>query len=256
MKSSYYLELLQGRSQELPDVRSKVVRVFVSSTFTGHYHSLRIESTLSIGNASFLDTLAERDSLIENIFPKLKDYSRQNYGLEFQVCSSILLIYPLLLFSLHFTRSMLTWDGEFKLNQQTTMEKLPHVSMRLNSAKSILLLPISWFVFLSFSLSINCWFIPICSLGVTQSSIWFSTDSCKDPCTIVWTTHSNSHCWSTQSEQRQSAVNTMVSTGYKLCSTRLYSSRYLLYHPSFHFKSTKTQHIHSSLYPLTSLSFS
>ena len=35
MKSSYYLDLLRGRSQELPDVRSKVVRVFVSSTFTG-----------------------------------------------------------------------------------------------------------------------------------------------------------------------------------------------------------------------------
>ncbi|UJR16165.1 hypothetical protein I4U23_003075 [Adineta vaga] len=64
MKSSYYFDVLRGRSQELPDVRSKVVRVFVSSTFT--------------------DTLAERDSLIENIFPKLKDYCRQQYGLEFQ----------------------------------------------------------------------------------------------------------------------------------------------------------------------------
>ena len=33
-----------------------------------------------------LDTLTERDSLIENIFPKLKDYCREKYGLEFQVC--------------------------------------------------------------------------------------------------------------------------------------------------------------------------
>ena len=32
-----------------------------------------------------LDTLAERDSFIENIFPKLKDYCREKYGLEFQV---------------------------------------------------------------------------------------------------------------------------------------------------------------------------
>ena len=31
------------------------------------------------------DTLTERDSLIENIFPKLKDYCREKYGLEFQV---------------------------------------------------------------------------------------------------------------------------------------------------------------------------
>ncbi|CAF4750594.1 unnamed protein product [Rotaria sp. Silwood1] len=64
MKSSYYLDILRGRSQQLPDVRSKIVRVFVSSTFT--------------------DTLTERDSLIENIFPKLKDYCREKYGLEFQ----------------------------------------------------------------------------------------------------------------------------------------------------------------------------
>ncbi|CAF4090255.1 unnamed protein product [Adineta steineri] len=64
MKSAYDLDVLRGRCQELPDVRSKMVRVFVSSTFT--------------------DTLAERDSLIENIFPKLKDYCRQQYGLEFQ----------------------------------------------------------------------------------------------------------------------------------------------------------------------------
>ena len=35
MKTSYYQDILRGRSQELPDVRSKVVRVFVSSTFTG-----------------------------------------------------------------------------------------------------------------------------------------------------------------------------------------------------------------------------
>ncbi|CAF3724767.1 unnamed protein product [Rotaria socialis] len=64
MKSSYYLDILRGRSQQLPDVRSKIVRIFVSSTFT--------------------DTLTERDSLIENIFPKLKDYCREKYGLEFQ----------------------------------------------------------------------------------------------------------------------------------------------------------------------------
>jgi hypothetical protein len=32
------------------------------------------------------DTLAERDSLIENVFPNLKDYCREKYGLEFQVC--------------------------------------------------------------------------------------------------------------------------------------------------------------------------
>ena len=35
MEPSYYTDVLRGRCQELPEVRSKVVRVFVSSTFSG-----------------------------------------------------------------------------------------------------------------------------------------------------------------------------------------------------------------------------
>ncbi|CAF3962519.1 unnamed protein product [Rotaria sordida] len=64
MQSINYIDLLRGRCQNLPDVRSKVVRVFLSSTFS--------------------DTLSERDSLIDTVFPKLKDYCREKYGLEFQ----------------------------------------------------------------------------------------------------------------------------------------------------------------------------
>ncbi|UJR34568.1 hypothetical protein I4U23_027344 [Adineta vaga] len=59
-----YMDALRGRYQQLPNVRSKVVRIFLSSTFS--------------------DTLTERDSLIENVFPKLKTYCREKYGLEFQ----------------------------------------------------------------------------------------------------------------------------------------------------------------------------
>lgn len=73
MNPSDYLDLLRGRYSDIPDVRSKVVRIFVSSTFT--------------------DTLAERDSLIENVFPKLKDYCRQQYGLELQVSFTSILSY-------------------------------------------------------------------------------------------------------------------------------------------------------------------
>ncbi|CAF1234877.1 unnamed protein product [Adineta steineri] len=64
MISSDYQDALRGRYQQLPDVRSKVVRIFLSSTFS--------------------DTMVERDSLIENVFPKLKSYCREKYGLEFQ----------------------------------------------------------------------------------------------------------------------------------------------------------------------------
>ncbi|CAF3372692.1 unnamed protein product [Rotaria sp. Silwood1] len=64
MQSSHHLDVLRGRCQELPNVRSKIVRIFLSSTFS--------------------DTLCERDSLIESVFPRLKDYCREKYGLEFQ----------------------------------------------------------------------------------------------------------------------------------------------------------------------------
>lgn len=32
-----------------------------------------------------LDTTIERNSLMENVYPKIKEYLRENYGLEFQV---------------------------------------------------------------------------------------------------------------------------------------------------------------------------
>ena len=34
----------------------------------------------------FTDTREERNYLMENVYPKLKDYCKQKYGLEFQVC--------------------------------------------------------------------------------------------------------------------------------------------------------------------------
>ncbi|KAI3386911.1 hypothetical protein SNEBB_004259 [Seison nebaliae] len=49
----------------LPNMSSKIVRIFTSSTFT--------------------DTAMERNSLMENIYPKIKDYCREKYGLQFQV---------------------------------------------------------------------------------------------------------------------------------------------------------------------------
>lgn len=83
MASSYHVDLLRGRCQELPEVRSKVVRVFISSTFSGEY--LYKPYSLEFRFPLLIDTLIERDSLIETVFPQLKDYCRKKYGLEFQV---------------------------------------------------------------------------------------------------------------------------------------------------------------------------
>ena len=46
----------------------KVVRIFTSSTFT--------------------DMLMERNTLMEWVYPKIKEYCKEKHGLEFQVCQS------------------------------------------------------------------------------------------------------------------------------------------------------------------------
>ncbi|OXA41694.1 NACHT and WD repeat domain-containing protein 2 [Folsomia candida] len=51
--------------EELPPVSSKIVRIFTSSTFT--------------------DTALERNTLMAEVYPKIKEYCREKHGLEFQV---------------------------------------------------------------------------------------------------------------------------------------------------------------------------
>ncbi|EFP10882.1 hypothetical protein CRE_30786 [Caenorhabditis remanei] len=52
-----------GKFVNIPKPQSKLVRVFTSSTFT--------------------DTTVERNALMEEIYPKLKEYCRETYGLDF-----------------------------------------------------------------------------------------------------------------------------------------------------------------------------
>ncbi|GAB6024675.1 hypothetical protein CHUAL_009809, partial [Chamberlinius hualienensis] len=54
-----------GKLYSLPNVSSKIVRIFTSSTFT--------------------DTSNERNTLMEEVYPKLKEFCREKHGLEFQV---------------------------------------------------------------------------------------------------------------------------------------------------------------------------
>ena len=60
------VDILRGRIKSLPKKKSKVVSIFLSSTFS--------------------DMHTERDYLIENVYPKLKDYCQNQYGFEFQAC--------------------------------------------------------------------------------------------------------------------------------------------------------------------------
>ena len=54
-----------GRFENLPQSNSKVVRIFLSSTFTDFY--------------------VERNLLIKNVYPKLQKLCKEKYDLDFQV---------------------------------------------------------------------------------------------------------------------------------------------------------------------------
>ena len=60
--------IFAGALTDLPPVSSKIVRIFTSSTFT--------------------DMLMERNTLMEYVYPKIKEYCREKHGLEFQVKSN------------------------------------------------------------------------------------------------------------------------------------------------------------------------
>ncbi|XP_012940861.1 uncharacterized protein LOC101863359 [Aplysia californica] len=59
-------KLLKGclKLEDTPKVKSKVIKVFISSTFT--------------------DFVEERNAMAQNVYPKLRDYCRDKYGVDFQ----------------------------------------------------------------------------------------------------------------------------------------------------------------------------
>ena len=63
--------IFAGLLDSLPPVSSKIVRIFTSSTFT--------------------DMLMERNTLMEYVYPKIKEYCREKHGLEFQVSVSVII---------------------------------------------------------------------------------------------------------------------------------------------------------------------
>ena len=65
MNESTVDKIFAGHLTDLPTVSSKIVSIFTSSTFT--------------------DMLMERNTLMEYVYPKIKDYCREKHGLEFQV---------------------------------------------------------------------------------------------------------------------------------------------------------------------------
>ncbi|XP_063409220.1 NACHT and WD repeat domain-containing protein 2-like isoform X1 [Mytilus trossulus] len=65
MDNSRKMSVLRGSLDNLPALNSRVVRIFISSTFT--------------------DTYEERNMLMEDVYPKIKAHCKEKHGLEFQV---------------------------------------------------------------------------------------------------------------------------------------------------------------------------
>ena len=74
-------ELYRGRIDQIADRKLTSVRIFISSTFTGKSAILKLIDRLYL-----IDTTEERDSLIQAVYPKLREYCRQKYKIQFQVC--------------------------------------------------------------------------------------------------------------------------------------------------------------------------
>ncbi len=74
--------VFSGSLEKLPPPTSKVVRIFTSSTFTG---DLKPCSFNSLQSNIFPDTTVERNCLMEEVYPKIKEFCRETHGLDFQV---------------------------------------------------------------------------------------------------------------------------------------------------------------------------
>ena len=61
MKSNYYVENVK----DLRDIRSQIIRVFLSSTYSGN---LKFSFEIDFQSTCFTDVFCEIDSLIENVF--------------------------------------------------------------------------------------------------------------------------------------------------------------------------------------------
>lgn len=73
-------DILRGNFDSLVEQRSKAVKIFLSSTFSGNFFFVN-----KINLKLFQDTHTERDYLIKNIYPKLREYCQKTHGLDFQV---------------------------------------------------------------------------------------------------------------------------------------------------------------------------
>lgn len=80
--------LCNGNFSNLPQIKSSLVRIFLSSTFSGKHILFQNKKYICLLTNFIViikDTHDERDYLIEKIYPLLKIYFAEQFGFEFQV---------------------------------------------------------------------------------------------------------------------------------------------------------------------------
>jgi hypothetical protein len=65
MEDNQIDRIFSGNFDQLPAIKHPLVRIYTSSTYT--------------------DMALEKTVLVSEVYPKLKEYCRERYGLEFQV---------------------------------------------------------------------------------------------------------------------------------------------------------------------------
>ncbi|KAJ8318731.1 hypothetical protein KUTeg_003822 [Tegillarca granosa] len=79
--------MLAGSLKNLPQLPHSVVRIFLSSTFSGHTNPCTLSKTCikyNVKMLTFSDMRAERNTLAREVYPKLKEICSR-YDLDFQV---------------------------------------------------------------------------------------------------------------------------------------------------------------------------
>ena len=85
MDPKLFFEIINGNFDNIPKAKSKIVRIFLSSTFSGNFSCIKLLHSKRNIDLHFEDTHTERDYLISHVYPKLKEYCKKQYNLEFQV---------------------------------------------------------------------------------------------------------------------------------------------------------------------------
>ena len=69
MEDSKIDMIFAGNFERLERVKHPIIRVYLSSTYT--------------------DMTMEKSILVTEVYPKVKEYCRERYGAEFQVCENV-----------------------------------------------------------------------------------------------------------------------------------------------------------------------